>query len=701
MSQISAMLDWRAVWSLCLVSTSCRSAFQPRILVSKGALDKAFKWSVQNGHLQLFREVLKRGKYSTLATLCFAVKHGHMSIVDELLKNNAIYKAVVTGTSTLSKAWGHPLSTAVSACQFDIVNRLLNLPDLDINAINNQLIYTPPLFLAAGFPDTKMLNLFLQREIDTTHREPEIWPPLLNAIWNLNQVAAQAIVDAGGAEGIELEAWLSLSRRIYCTVPPKPLQIRRAKMMNQYAPQLASDSGHFFHTLISDFENFEVLLDAKPDLSTPDFFPVCEMVAGSTIVPEERKLDIFRKVIACGAQPFADTRYPPLLQTAVSNRGKAALPLVEYICSLPGCPPLSTVVAYAGSVEVANFLLDNGAEINGKDEATNTSPLLIALAENTLFRYNYEKDKPFLREIVALLLERGADASFIDASGQNAIQRAARGYADEHVVQMLLDHGAKTVPSEGDTLRFEHSLNLLWDILEFRRSSVVRLLLDNGAAVNTPDPRGRTALWAACFCADAAVLKMLLDAGADVKLGDAGPLPLLHTASDIAENPRITITLEDYKTALLEITKTLLAAGATMWRASDQGDRIWPGAFNAEHAQMYLDHGLNVNETIRWERSWMFQDHVRRDNVLRTGTLLHYAVESHDIDYVNHVLEAGADPSLTNEYGQTPWETVRRLFGTRRVNGNPDPFVEQVKATAVYTKRETSISNCAISPQMK
>ncbi|WP_434738128.1 hypothetical protein, partial [Mycobacterium tuberculosis] len=69
----------------------------------------------------------------------------------------------------------------------------------------------------------------------------------------------------------------------------------------------------------------------------------------------------------------------------------------------------------------------------------------------------------------------------------------------------------------------------------------MRLLLYNGAAVNTPDPRGRTALWAACFCADAAVLRMLLDAGADVKMGDAGPLPLLHTASDIGENPRIHI----------------------------------------------------------------------------------------------------------------------------------------------------------------
>lgn len=63
----------------------------------------------------LFRQVLQRGKYSTLSTLCFAAKHGHMIIVDELLTDELIYDAVVTGTSPLSKEWGHPLSAAVMA----------------------------------------------------------------------------------------------------------------------------------------------------------------------------------------------------------------------------------------------------------------------------------------------------------------------------------------------------------------------------------------------------------------------------------------------------------------------------------------------------------------------------------------------------------------------------------------------------------
>lgn len=571
--------------------------------------------------------------------------------------------------------------------QVDVVNRLLDLPDLEINTINNQTFYDAPLFLAAGLPGTDMLDLFLQRDMDKVHREQHIYPPLFNAILAGNRAAAQAIVDAGGGDEIAMSAWIGLAHMIYDLLE-QPRQSRIARIMNHYAPQLADYLWYFIYTLTNGLEIIDHLLDSEPDMSGPGFLSTCRIVARNTVVAEDRKLDLLKRIIACGAKPFADSGYPALLQVIVSNKCKGALSMVEYICSLPGCPSPSTAIGFAQRVEVAKFLLDKGADVNARDETKDTSPLLLMLNKIVLYRYNYERDMELQREMIALLLEHGADASYVDAEGRNAIQLAARGYADEQVIEMLFDHGAKVVPASAeDQPAFQHSLNNSWDIMRERRGPIVRLLLDRGAAVNVPDSHGRTALWAACFAADAEALKMFLEAGADVKMGDAGPVPLLHLASDVADNPGVIITAEEYKASLLDITRMLLDAGATMWRY----DGVWPGAFGPKHLQLYLDHGLDINDAILWERTWMFQPYIRSDTTIRTGTLLHYAIESHDIDYINYVLDAGADPSLTNVYGQTPWDTARRIYGTRHVDGKLDPFVEMVKATAVYTKRETGL----------
>ncbi|MEO1530247.1 MAG: ankyrin repeat domain-containing protein, partial [Planctomycetota bacterium] len=185
--------------------------------------------------------------------------------------------------------------------------------------------------------------------------------------------------------------------------------------------------------------------------------------------------------------------------------------------------PWATPLCYAlrgGTVEVASYLIDRGAVINGWEKQ-----LFIAAGDRI--------------EMVRLLLENNADPA-----------------------------KATCLPDDGDLHRLiksfgggAASLNLSDELVYLCRGDrggnpeQVRYLISSGANVNHRDGKGKSALHRAAKSGFVKTTEVLLAAGADVDQEDpGGETPLFETVRSTIKNTK----------ALCEIAKRLVAAGAEL-----------------------------------------------------------------------------------------------------------------------------------------
>jgi ankyrin repeat protein len=156
--------------------------------------------------------------------------------------------------------------------------------------------------------------------------------------------------------------------------------------------------------------------------------------------------------------------------------------------------------AYANDVDEARRLVAAGADVNAKDQSVQ-SAYLIATSE--------VGDDPRLLE---LTLENGADVRSLDSyEGTGLIRAADRGYTA--IVARLLE----------TDIDFDHVNRLGWTALleaiilgggDPAHTEVVRLLVDAGADVNLADGQGVTPLTHAEESGYAEMAKILRAAGA-------------------------------------------------------------------------------------------------------------------------------------------------------------------------------------------
>ncbi len=165
-----------------------------------------------------------------------------------------------------------------------------------------------------------------------------------------------------------------------------------------------------------------------------------------------------------------------------------------------GTEPLLTIAAEGGHTDVVRFLLDKGAQVNGRAQPDGITALMMAALDGHA-------------ETARALLDRGADLN-AQAGGNTSMMYAAwGGHAD--ILKLLVEKGGSLndKTSDGRTLLMGATQGIYVDAMNF--------LIEKGADVNARDENGATALMtASSFIGHAGFVKILIEKGGDVNARD-------------------------------------------------------------------------------------------------------------------------------------------------------------------------------------
>jgi ankyrin repeat protein len=205
-----------------------------------------------------------------------------------------------------------------------------------------------------------------------------------------------------------------------------------------------------------------------------------------------------------------------------------------------------------GDLKAAQAALENGADVNAKDNISQTALIACARSGN--------------KDILALLLKKGANVNakmrivdsdnwnsnlasadseyekhvgtleemavtnkddgirnMLDTNGRVALMEAAeKGHVE--IAQMLLDHGA-AVDEKTD-----NGTTALMITTMLGHKKIVELLINCGADVNAKAEYGWTALMSAAKEGHTEIVKLLVDAGADSSLRNTNGISALNLA---------------------------------------------------------------------------------------------------------------------------------------------------------------------------
>lgn len=358
------------------------------------------------------------------------------------------------------------------------------------------------------------------------------------------------------------------------------------------------------------------------------FLTACGLDKSSRLVRAVEQGDVprTRALLADGADPNARTgEGVPVLEKAIRAGHTSIAELligqgsdVNGRDSKTGSTALMAA-AFLGHSQLIELLLAKGADINARTATNGTALGMAALAGRV--------------QVTTALLKRGAGTA---ADRAGALVAAAWAGHDQ-VVRMLIAGGA---PVDGVRNKSGQTA-LLAAIAASRynaRGNIVRLLLAEGANLKAVDADGRTALILAISVGDAELVPILLDNGADPSLPDRSKRgPLEHgIAAERVDVVRALLGHGASPTALMSDGQTPLSMAAS---------RGVP-----EVAEALLVHGANVNAKDRDGQTplmkavlgWSDKGSMNR----RRGT-------------VALLLRAGADPNTRTPNGLTALRLAR------------------------------------------
>jgi ankyrin repeat protein len=295
------------------------------------------------------------------------------------------------------------------------------------------------------------------------------------------------------------------------------------------------------------------------------------------------------------------------------------------------------IAALIENKEIAQLLLDRGAEVNKANKYGNTAlhfaaqdgrnELLSMLIErganvnakdgfgNTVLYYAF-KNKQFIA--IETLIKNGANINRERQDVETPLCDAAyKGYKE--IVHMLLDKGAEVDKARKD------GVTPLLSAARNGHKEIVQMLLNKGAEVNKVNKDGVTPLFIAAKNGHEEIVQLLLDKGADIdKERKDGSTPLIAAA----------------KNGHKEIAKLLLKKKIEASKLNEDGiSPLLDAALNgdAKIVELLLEMGENVNKADR-----------------NGITPLIAAVRNGDATIVKMLLVKGANVDRADKNDETP-----------------------------------------------
>ncbi|EAX98084.1 hypothetical protein TVAG_415080 [Trichomonas vaginalis G3] len=174
------------------------------------------------------------------------------------------------------------------------------------------------------------------------------------------------------------------------------------------------------------------------------------------------------------------------------------------------------------NVEVAQLLISNGADVNGKDLSSKT-PLHYAM------EYNREKNNI---EMINLLLSSGAN--IIEDNKVNYIRDAIESFKKE-IIDIFISYGADITSAD----KFKNTTSLNYTIKE-KHLDFVPILLSYGFNINGRNKLdGKTALHTALVYSQSEFIKHLVSQGADVNAKCVYNCTPIHYAMRLYNNKEV------------------------------------------------------------------------------------------------------------------------------------------------------------------
>jgi ankyrin repeat protein len=266
-----------------------------------------------------------------------------------------------------------------------------------------------------------------------------------------------------------------------------------------------------------------------------------------------------------------------------------------------GSQTMLQIASTNGSLEIVDFLLNVGANVNIGTPKENYTSLIYAIARNHV-------------NIVKRLIAASADVNTKDSTGDSPLVYAVRGNNAE-ITEMLIDAGADVNDNDyrifyvgKDQHIFEKLIEAGADInavnryghtvlisVIYHRNPVwkIKMLIDKGADVNAKSTRGDTALF---YTFDPEITKLLIQAGVDLNVQNKLGLSALH------------YIITNSGGNCVETVKLLIEAGINVNLKDKDGKtaleyaiRVSNGALRSQLIKIFIDAGAEIPKNPEYQ----------------------------------------------------------------------------------------------------
>jgi len=335
---------------------------------------------------------------------------------------------------------------------------------------------------------------------------------------------------------------------------------------------------------------------------------------------------MIRKLLDAGANLNAthSDGQTPLMTAARTGNPEAVRVLIDKGAGVNAKDAIAEQTALMFAItenhpEAVRVLLDHGADANARTTRVETPPATTGNLQGIGRAQNREKPVPQgwmtpllyaardgRAEIARMLLAAGAKVNQTEANGESPLLVAISNGQTE-IAQILLEQGADPNASDG------FGRAPLWSAVDYRNLdaaegsgtngvdrepvlALIRALLDRGANPNVQtkveppsrrwmmpfgarqwvNPAGQTPFVRASLAGDVAVMRLLLEHGADPNIPTLAGVTALMSAAGIGWVPRQTYT--EPKESLLEAVRLCVEHGADVNAANLKGFTALHGA---------------------------------------------------------------------------------------------------------------------------